>query len=137
MTREMLNSYSDWPGLAQVYRLQRKFEWWCNGVCYRTSDEVEFGIASLSRAEASPARLLEICLAHWGIETGSYYRRDVTLKEDATRMTVGNLAKVMVCINNLILALIKQAKFHNAAQAHRWFPAHIPQAFSLLVTPFS
>jgi predicted transposase YbfD/YdcC len=118
-TSEMLNSYSDWPGLAQAYRLQRKFEWWRNGVCYRTSDEVEFGIASLSRAEASPARLLEIRRAHWGIETGSHYRRDITLKEDATRMTVGNLAKVMACINNLILALIKQAKFHNAAQARR------------------
>jgi predicted transposase YbfD/YdcC len=26
ITSEMLNSYSDWPGLAQVYRLQRKFE---------------------------------------------------------------------------------------------------------------
>lgn len=33
-TSEMLNSYSDWPGLAQVYRLQRKFEWWRKGVCY-------------------------------------------------------------------------------------------------------
>jgi predicted transposase YbfD/YdcC len=136
-TSEMLNSYSDWPGLAQVYRLQRKFEWWRSGVCYRTSDELEFGITSLSRTEASPLRLLEIRRAHWGIETGSHYRRDVTLKEDATRMTVGNLAKVMACINNLVLALIKQAKFHNAAQARRWFSAHIPQAFYLLVTPFS
>lgn len=136
-TSEMLNAYSDWPGLAQVYRLQRKFEWWRNGVCYRTSDEVEFGITSLARANTSPSRLLEIRRAHWGIETGSHYRRDVTLKEDATRMTVGNLAKVMACVNNLVLALIKQAKFHNAAQARRWFSAHIPQAFALLVTPFS
>jgi len=136
-TSEMLNSYSDWPGLAQVYRLQRKFEWWRSGVCYRTSDELEFGITSLSRAEASPSRLLEIRRAHWGIETGSHYRRDVTLHEDAARMTVGNLAKIMACINNLILALIKQAKFYNAAQARRWFSAHIPQAFTLLVTPFS
>ena len=136
-TSEMLNSYSDWPGLAQVYRLQRKFEWRRSGVCYRTSDELEFGITSLSRAEASPSRLLEIRRAHWSIETGSHYRRDVTLKEDATRMTVGNLAKIMACINNLVLALIKQAKFHNAAQGRRWFSAHIPQAFALLVTPFS
>jgi predicted transposase YbfD/YdcC len=136
-TSEMLNSYSDWPGLAQVYRLQRKFEWWRSGVCYRTSNEIEFGITSLSRIEASPSRLLEIRRAHWGIETGSHYRRDVTLKEDATRITVGNLAKIMACINNLVLALIKQAKFRNAAQARRWFSAHIPQAFALLVTPFS
>jgi predicted transposase YbfD/YdcC len=136
-TSEMLNSYSDWPGLAQVYRLQRKFEWWRSDACYRTSDELEFGITSLSRAEASPSRLLGIRRAHWGIETGSHYRRDVTLKEDATRMTVGNLAKIMACINNLVLALIKQAHFYNAAQARTWFSAHIPQAFNLLVTPFS
>jgi predicted transposase YbfD/YdcC len=106
-----------------------------SGKCYRTSDEVEFGITSLSRAETSPSRLLDIRRAHWGIETGSQYRRDVTLKEDTTRMTIGNLAKIMACINNLILALIKQAKFHNAAQTRRWFAAHIPQAFSLLVSP--
>jgi predicted transposase YbfD/YdcC len=81
--------------------------------------------------------LLEIRRAHWGIEIGSHYRCDVTLKEDATRMTVGNLAKIMACINNLILALIQQAKFHNAAQARRWFSAHISEAFSLLTTPFS
>ena len=97
-----------------------------SGVCYRTSDELEFGITSLSYTMASPSQLLEIRRAHWGIETCSHYRRDVTLKEDITRMTVGNLAKVMACINNLVLALIKQAKFHNAAMARRWFSAHIP-----------
>lgn len=136
-TSEMLNSYSDWPGLAQVYRLERKFEWWRGGVCYRTSNELEFGITSLSRTQASPSRLLEIRRAHWGIETGSHYRRDVTLKEDTTRMTVGNLAKVMACINNLVLSLIKQAHFYNTAKARRWFSAHISHAFSILVTPFS
>ena len=102
-----------------------------------TSCEVEFGITSLTRKKVTPIKLLEVRRAHWGIETGSHYRRDVTLKEDATKMTVANLAKIMACINNLVLALIKQAKFHNAAQARRWFSAHIPQAFSLLVSPFS
>jgi len=53
----------------------------------------------------------------------------VTLKEDATRMTMGNTGKVMACINNLVLALIRQAKFQNAAEARRYFAAHIPKAF--------
>lgn len=136
-TSEMLNAYSGWPGLAQVYRLEREFQWRRNGKCYRISREVEFGITSLTRQEASPERLLAIRRAHWGIETGSHYRRDVTLKEDATRMTIGNAAKVMACIHTLILALIRQANFLNAAQARRWFSAHISQAFALLVTPFS
>jgi hypothetical protein len=53
--------------------------------------------------QASPLRLLHIRRAHWGIETGLHYRRDFTLKEDATRMTVGNMGKVMASINNLVL----------------------------------
>lgn len=136
-TSEMLNTYAAWPGLAQVYRLERHFQWWRNGRCYRTSCEVEFGITSLTRQEASPMRLLHIRRAHWGIETGLHFRRDVTLKEDATRMTVGNTGKVMASINNLVLALIRQAKFLNAAQARRWFAAYLTDAFTLLTTPFS
>lgn len=136
-TSEMLNAYAAWPGLAQVYRLERHFQWWRNGRCYRTSHEVEFGITSLTRKQTSPLRILLLRRAHWGIETGLHYRRDVTLQEDATRMTVGNTAKVMASINNLVLALIRQAGFHNAAQARRWFAAHLSDAFALLTIPFS
>jgi predicted transposase YbfD/YdcC len=134
-TSEMLNSYSGWPGLAQVYRLERKIQGWRSGKCYRTSCEVEFGITSLTRQKASPSRLLEIRRAHWGIEAGLHYRRDVTLKEDAIRMTVGNAGIIMTSINNLVLALIRQAKFYNAAQARRWFAANLSHAFTLLTTP--
>ena len=45
--------------------------------------------------------------------------------------------QVIASINNLVLALIRQAKFQNAAQARRWFAAHISQAFGLLTLPFS
>jgi predicted transposase YbfD/YdcC len=136
-TSEMLNAYSTWPGLAQVYRLERQFQWWRSGRCYRTSCEVEFGITSLSRKEITPERLLAFRRDHWRIETGLHYRRDVTFKEDATRMTIGNTGKVMASINNLVIALIHQANFQNAAQARRWFAAHLPEAFALLTTPFS
>jgi predicted transposase YbfD/YdcC len=134
-TSEMLNSYSGWPGLAQVYRLERKIQWWRSGKCYRTSCEVEFGITSLSCKKINPVQLLEIRRAHWGIETGLHYRRDVTLKEDATRMTIGSTGMIMASINNLVLALIRQAKFYNAAQARRWFAANLFRAFILLTTP--
>lgn len=137
MASEMLNTYAAWPGLAQVYRLEREIQWWRQGRCYKTSCEVEFGITSLSRQQAGPMRLLQIRRAHWGIETGSHYRRDVTLREDAIRFTLGNGARVMANINNLILALIRQSGFHNAAQARRFFAAHLREAFSCLVTPFS
>jgi len=136
-TSEMLNPYSTWPGLAQVYRIERQFQYFRSGCCYHTSNEIEFGITSLSRTNTTPARLLKIRRAHWGIETGLHGRRDVIFKEDATRMTVGNTGKVMASINNLVIALTRQAKFQNTAQARRWFAAHISDAFSLLTSPFS
>ncbi len=136
-TSEMLNAYSTWPGLSQVYRLERQFQWFRAGRVYHTSHDVEFGITSLARTKAPPARLLKIRRSHWEIETGLHYRRDVTFHEDATRMTIGNTGKVMASINNLVIALIHQAKFNNAAQARRYFAAHLSQAFSLLTTPFS
>jgi predicted transposase YbfD/YdcC len=136
-TSEMLNAYAAWPGLAQVYRLEREFQWWRRGLCYKTSREVEFGITSLVRKDTCARQLLQIRRAHWGIETGSHYRRDVTLKEDATRFTIGRGARVLANINNLVLALIRQTGFLNAAQARRFFAANLSCAVSLLITPFS
>jgi hypothetical protein len=52
-------------------------------------------------------------------------------------MTIGNTGKVRASINNLVIALIHQANFQNAAQARRWSAAHLSEAFALLTTPFS
>ena len=133
-TSEMLNAHVDWPGLGQVYRLERQFSWLRAGSCYKQTCETEYGITSLTCAEASPLQVLQNRREHWFIETGLHYRRDVTLREDATRMTIGNMGAVMAAINNLTLALIKQAGFYNAAQGRRWFAGHLDRAFDLLTT---
>ncbi len=132
-TSEMLNDYLDWPGVGQVYRLERKFSWVRHGQIYKTSGEVEWGITSLSRQVASPARLLAVRRRHWLIETGLHYRRDVTFHEDATRMTLGPAGHILSLIHNLVLGLLKTAGFTNAAQGRRWFDGHLPEAFALLI----
>lgn len=130
----MMNAYLTWPGLGQVYRLERQFKWLRRGQVYKTSTETEYGLTSLTRAQASPAKLLQIRRQHWRIETGLHYRRDVTFKEDATRTTKGVAGKILAIIHNLVLALFKRAGFSNAAQARRWFAGHLLEAFSLLTT---
>lgn len=132
-TSEMLNTYSSWPGLAQVYRLEREFRWMRKGKVIRTSNQVEYGITSLSRKKVSASQLLSLRRKHWGIETGSHYRRDVTFKEDALRMTVGNTGKVVACIHNLVISLIKQAGHDNVAKARRYYAGHLSEAFHLLL----
>ncbi len=133
-TSAMLNDYVDWPGLGQVYRLERSFTRRRAGKVIKTSHEVEYGITSLTREEASPKRVLEVRRQHWLVETGLHYRRDVTFREDATRMTKGAAGRILATVHNLVLALIKRAGFHNAAQACRWFAGHLDQAFALLIT---
>ena len=105
-TSAMLNDYVDWPGLEQVYRLERSFTWVRQGKVLKTSKEVEYGITSLSRAKASPKRVLQIRRKHWLIETGLHYRRDVTFREDATRMTKGASEWIGVLKHALRNALI-------------------------------
>jgi hypothetical protein len=133
-TSAMLNDYVDWPGLGQVYRLVRNFTWLRKGKVIKTSHQVEYGITSLTREKASPKRVMQVRRKHWLIETGLHYRRDVTFREDATRMTKGAAGRILATIHNLVLALIKQAGFHNAAQARRWLAGHIDQAFALLIS---
>jgi len=133
-TSAMLNDYVDWPALGQVYRLERRFTWLRRGKVIKTSQEVEYGITSLTREKASPKRVLQVRRKHWLIETGLHYRRDVTFREDATRMTKGAAGRILATIHNVVLALIKQAGFQNAAQARRWFDGHLDQAFALLIT---
>ena len=131
-TSQMLNDYLDWPGLGQVYRLERKFFWLRQGQTYKTSCEIEFGMTSLSRKQAPPAKVLEVRRAHWQIETGLHYRRDVTFHEDATRMSIGAAARILSIVHDLVLGLLKRAGFTNAAKGRRWFEGHLQEAFALL-----
>ena len=131
-TSEMLNDYLDWPGVSQVYRLERKFLWVRQGQTYKTSCEVECGITSLVRKMAVPLKVLKVRRTHWQIETGLHYRRDVTFHEDATRMTVGAAGRILSIIHDLVLGLLKRAGFNNAAKGRRWFEGHLQEAFNLL-----
>jgi predicted transposase YbfD/YdcC len=108
----LLNAYLAWPGLQQ-------------GQVYKTSCEIEYGVTSLSAAQASPQKLLQLRRQPWRIETGLHYRREVTFKEEATRTTKGTAGKILATIHNLVLALIKRAGFTHAAKARRWFAGHL------------
>jgi predicted transposase YbfD/YdcC len=133
-TSAMLNDYLDWPEVGQVYRLEREFSWIRQGKIYKTSREIEFGLTSLSRDQASPTKVLNVRRTHWMIETGLHYRRDVTFSEDDTRMTIGAAGRVLATIHNLVIRLIKRAGHQNAAKARRHFEGHLNEAYNLLLT---
>ncbi len=125
----MLNDYLDWPNLGQVFKLERRFTYLASGKVYA---ETQYGITSLTDQEATPERLLQIIRSEWGIENGLHYRRDVTFREDLTRMTQKSFGRAMTIINNLVISLLNSQGFDNHARARRSFAAHPDQAFAIL-----
>lgn len=126
-----LNEYLDWPHVAQVFRLEREV-WHAKHQAWRR--QIIYGLTSLSPEKASPKQLLRLTRAYWGIENGLHYRRDVTLQEDATRLTVGNAGHNLAILNNLVVSLCLQAGFHNLAKARRLFAAKPDQALKLIIS---
>ena len=127
----MLETYLDWPGVRQVFKLERAVRTLANRPL---RSEVVYGLTSLTRAEAGPRRLLELTRAYWGIENGLHYRRDVTLHEDATRMKDKVAAQVWATLNNLLIGLLPRLPFDDLPQARRYFSAHPEHALHLLTT---
>ena len=126
---QMLNSYSDWPHLAQVFSIERRTLTLATG---EVSTEQTYGITSLTPAEANPERLLEIIRAHWGIENQLHYRRDVSMHEDAGRLRTGHGAHAMAALNNLVLGLLQWLGYINTRSAREHFNAHFEEAFALV-----
>jgi len=129
---ELLNGYLDWPHLAQVFRLERRWTRLKDGGQHT---EVVYGLTSLSRQKADAARLPALVRDYWGIENGLFYRRDTTLHEDAMRMTHPTLAEAMAIINNLVIGLILQQGWPYLPQARRYYDAHPEAALALLLHP--
>ncbi|MBI3933559.1 MAG: ISAs1 family transposase [Acidobacteria bacterium] len=127
-----LQATSDWPYLAQVFRLERMTQLPSSGT---VRCETVYGLTSLTAAEASPARLQELVRTHWQQENGLHYRRDVTFKEDATRMKTWRAAHVLAILNNLALALLVRAGYRSLPQARRHYAAHPDRALQLLLAP--
>jgi len=128
-TRSLLAEASDWPHLAQVFKLERTVHELKTG---QPKTEVVYGLTRLTTQEASPRRLLEIVRAHWGIENGLHYRRDVILQEDRLRSRSPAFGQVMACLNNLVIGLVTRLGWTNLAQARRQFDAHPDLALQLL-----
>lgn len=124
----MLNEYLDWPHLGQVFKLERRFTSLATGL---VESEVQFGLTSLTPAQASPERLLAIVRSEWSIESGLHYRRNVTYQEDHTRMTDKRMGRVMAIFNNLVISLINHQDFDNHAHARRVFNACPAKALAL------
>lgn len=97
-----------------------------------TREAISYGVTSLHRTEVTAQRLLQIVRAHWGIENGLHYRRDVTLLEDHSRVRLQHAPQVMAALNNFVPSLFAWLGYENIPQARRHIEAHVAKGVALL-----
>ena len=120
-----------WPQVAQVFQVERLIT-----RHRKTTQEFAYGLTTLAAHRLPPADLLALIRAHWHIENRNHWRRDVTLGEDACRVTTGQVPQVLAALNNTVLALVDHLRLPNLAQAMRRFDASPALALDLLLKPF-
>jgi predicted transposase YbfD/YdcC len=123
-TSNVLEGYSDWPGLAQVFQLERQVIIKKTG---EVREEVVAGVTSLAPERANATRLLALVRGHWSIENRSHWVRDVTFDEDRSQVRCGNIPQVMAALRNTVVGLMRWAGYTNMAATCRRFAAQ-PQA---------
>jgi hypothetical protein len=122
-----LTSYSDWPGLEQVFEIRRC--WQSKGVC---KEAVRYGVTSLPATIAIPERVLALKRGHWGIENCLHYVKDVTMGEDQSTIHKDNGPKIMAALRNTAISLLRCAGFSTIAARLRYHSVHPEAALEVL-----
>jgi len=124
-----LTGYLDWPGVAQVFRLERR--WRAGGTCHRA---LHYGITSLTPAQADPAQVLALRRGHWSIENQLHRQKDVAFGEDASLVHLGQGPTVMALVRDAALNLFHQAGIRQIAAQLRLHAQHPEYAVALVVS---
>ena len=126
----ILTKHQEWAGLKQGFELRR--ERTIKGV---TTVETVYGMTNLPAEQADAACLLNRTRAHWEIENGLHYRRDVTMGEDQSRVRKGVAPQVMAGLRNSLIHILSGVIAPSVAAAMRTMNNCLPQALSLLGLP--
>lgn len=111
-----LAHHLDWPGLAQVCRLER--------TTVRKGQqtvEVQYAISSLPRQRADAATLLKSWQGHWGIENRLHWVRDVSFGEDKCQVKLGSGPENLAAFRNAAISLLRLAGVQEIAPTLRDF----------------
>jgi len=124
-----LVGYTQWPGLQQVFRLERRVTHKKSG---QRRHEVVYGITSLAPERADAEVLLRLSRQHWCVENKLHWVRDVTFDEDRSQVRSGHIPHVMATLRNTVIGLMRLNGETNIAAACRRFAAQPWQALALL-----
>jgi predicted transposase YbfD/YdcC len=108
----------DFPHVGQVFLIERTT---IRTVYRRTKNSKKvkktkvthcvaaLGMTSLTADQATPEHLATYVRTHWSIENQIHWVRDVTFREDASRVRTDSRPRIMATLRNLAIGLIRQA----------------------------
>ncbi len=116
-----------WPFVAQVAQLTRTVT-----KAGQTTSEVVYLITTLSASKASPDRLLDKSRGHGSIENRSHSVREVSFKEDRSRLRKGLAPQILAAFRNLAITLIHRLGSSHIAATRCHFASCPHEALALL-----
>jgi hypothetical protein len=122
-------NYSDWPGLAQVFKLERQFTD-ALGQTQEASAVWHDQFTHFAGQCQTPAGVG----TNWGIENGLHSRRDATLREDHSQLRMGHAPYLLAVLNNTALGLFARQGVTNVAEARREFASQVDKALHSLAS---
>lgn len=117
----------NWPGLRQFLRLERE-----TTIKGETKTTVAYAITSRSVASSTVLQLLALWRCRWAIENRLFWVKDVTLREDHSRIRSGKAAFVMSVIRNATINYIRSSGKECIAAAFRSNVLRIPALLTRL-----
>jgi predicted transposase YbfD/YdcC len=109
--------------VSRVIRARTVRYWKGNGRTWalvtKTTRETVYLITSLTAREAGPEHIAAYIRSHWGIENKVHLVRDVTLREDSSKVRAQARPRNLATLRNLTTGLIRQAGHNSIAAAIR------------------
>ena len=106
------------PYVEQVFQIERTRESLYGEIL---SEEIAYGITSITKDKSTAELLMEISRGHWTIENCCNYVKDVTFREDFCRVKTKNSSQFFSSIRNIAINLYRRLGFNNIAKAQRYF----------------
>lgn len=97
----------------------------------QVSEETAYFISSLSPKTPAPV-FNEGIRSHWAIENSLHYVKDVTFKEDASKIRTKNAPQNISLLKNIVINIFRKNNYSNMAQAIRLTANDIPKLWKLV-----
>lgn len=124
-----LNDYLDFPGVGQVFAIERRVIEKKNG---KTSTETVFGLTSHTPQTADAARVLAYNRGHWSIENVCHYILDWNWDEDRCTIRTGHGPENLTALRRFAIGIIKSRTQESVATTIQRLARNVRLVFDYL-----